>query len=70
MLLTLTLLHCTQGNIIVLSGSEVDREASTGLQINSAGEGVVSFDIIAANEATDEAFTATATVISPTHCLT
>lgn len=62
MLFVLTLLLYTQGDIIVLSGSEVDREASTGLQINSAGEGVISFDIIAANEAVDESFTATATV--------
>lgn len=54
--------YCMQGEIFIRSGSVVDREASTGLQINSAGEGVISFEIIAVNEGVDKDLTATATV--------
>lgn len=42
-------------------GEVIDREASS-LQLNSMGQGVLSFDVIATNSAPSATLTATATV--------
>ena len=51
----------SQGNIFIRSGVTVDRE-DPSLHIDSLGHGVLTFNILAVNDAPTGTFTATATV--------
>ena len=50
-----------QGEIFIRMGEEINREDSS-LQLNSMGQGVLSFDIMVTNSAPSATLSATATV--------
>ena len=51
----------SQGNIFIRGGVTLDRE-NPSLDIDSLGRGVLTFNVLAVNDAPTDSFTATATV--------